>query len=129
MTPGVIGFDIGGANTKAAHSSGVCLSRPFALWKDPEAVGLRLVLLELLAALPPATEIAVTMTGELCDCFTSKRQGVLHILDAVVGSVGSTPVRVWGTDGRLVDLATACAGDPLLVAAANWHALATWAGR
>src|SRR5262249_29942554 len=54
MMPAVIGFDIGGANTKAAHSGGVGLIRPFALWKDPETVALRLVLRELRDALPPA---------------------------------------------------------------------------
>lgn len=125
----VIGFDIGGANTKAAHSGGAGLLRSFALWKDPDASALRLVLRELRGALPPAGELAVTMTGELCDCFPSKREGVRRILDAVADAAGDTPVRVWRTNGRLLDLATARSGDALLMAAANWHALATWAGR
>src|SRR5262249_6312948 len=42
---------------------------------------------------------------------------------------GDTPVLVWRTDGQLVELAAARSEDALLVAAANWHALATWAGR
>jgi len=129
MTRAVLGFDIGGANTKAAHCGGVCLSRSFALWQDPEGLGLRLVLRELRAALPPASELAVTMTGELCDCFASKREGVSRILDAVADVAGDTLVRVWRTDGRLVALAAARSEDALLVAAANWHALATWAAR
>ncbi|HKB38448.1 MAG TPA: hydantoinase/oxoprolinase family protein [Gemmataceae bacterium] len=129
MTRAVLGFDIGGANTKAAHSGGEGLSRTFALWKDPEGVALRPVLRELRAALPPASALAVTMTGELCDCFASKREGVSRILDAVADVAGDTPVLVWRTDGQLVELAAARSEDALLVAAANWHALATWAGR
>src|SRR5262245_32221527 len=129
MTRAVLGFDIGGANTKAAHSGGACLSRPFALWQDPEGLALRLLLRELRAALPPANELAVTMTGELCDCFASKREGVSRILSVVGDVAGDMPVRVWRNDGSLVDLAAAQSGDALLVAAANWPALATWAGR
>ena len=69
------------------------------------------------------------MTGELCDCFASKSDGVRHILGAVAQLTGTTPVWVWRTAGRLVNLATARREDALLVAAANWLALATWAGR
>jgi probable H4MPT-linked C1 transfer pathway protein len=62
----------------------------------------------------------------LCDCFASKREGVSRILDAVAGD---RPVWVWRSDGQLVDLPSARSGESLLIAAANWHALATWAGR
>jgi probable H4MPT-linked C1 transfer pathway protein len=122
----VLGLDIGGANLKAAHSDGRAQSVPFALWKDPS--GLPDALRRLIAEMPPADVLAVTMTGELCDCFRSKRQGVLAILDAVAAAAGQTPVRVWRNDGRFVDPATARA-TPLQVAAANWLALATFAGR
>jgi probable H4MPT-linked C1 transfer pathway protein len=122
----VLGLDIGGANLKAAHSSGAARSRPFALWKAPAA--LPDALRELMRDWPPYDLLAVTMTGELCDCFATKREGVLAILGAVSAVAGPTPVRVWRTDGRLVDLATARA-EPLLAAAANWLALATFAGR
>jgi probable H4MPT-linked C1 transfer pathway protein len=64
----------------------------------------------------------------LCDCFPTKREGVLAILDAVSAAAGAVPVRVWRTDGRLVDVAAARA-EPLPAAAANWLALATFAGR
>jgi len=40
----------------------------------------------------------------------------------------STPIRIWRNDGRFVDLETA-RNTPLQVAAANWLALATFAGR
>jgi probable H4MPT-linked C1 transfer pathway protein len=68
------------------------------------------------------------MTGELCDCFATKRQGVHTILKAVAAVAADKPVRVWQTDGRLVSLEAACSA-PLQVAAANWLALATFAGR
>jgi len=129
-TRAVLGLDIGGANLKAAffHSDNAqCHSRPFALWHNPS--GLADALSELSRSLPPADELAVTMTGELCDCFTTKREGVLHILDAVERIADSRPVRVWCCDGVFHDLAEARSARPLLVAASNWLALATWAGR
>lgn len=122
----VLGLDIGGANLKAAHSRGGARLRPFALWKD--AAGLPDALRALVRDGPLFDRIAVTMTGELCDCFESKRQGVHAILDAVEAAAGAVPVRVWGTDGRFVDPAAARAA-PLRTAAANWLALATYAGR
>lgn len=122
----VLGLDIGGANLKAAHSNSQARSVPFELWKQPKR--LPDALHRLIHDMPSADGLAVTMTGELCDCFTSKRQGVLAILDAVTTAAGQTPVRVWRNDGRFVDPATARA-TPLQVAAANWLALATFAGR
>ncbi len=122
----VLGLDIGGANLKAAHSDGTARSRPFALWKAPDR--LADALRDLLRGWPPFDRLAVTMTGELCDCFASKREGVLAILAAVRVAAGPTPVAVWRNDGRLVSLDAARA-DPLPAAAANWLALATWAGR
>jgi probable H4MPT-linked C1 transfer pathway protein len=126
MTRAVLGLDIGGANLKAAHTSGTARSHPFALWKSPAALPEQLR--QLLRDWPPYDALAVTMTGELCDCFVSKREGVCAILDSVGAVAGDVPVRVWRNDGRLVDIAVARA-DPLPVAAANWLALATFAGR
>jgi (4-(4-[2-(gamma-L-glutamylamino)ethyl]phenoxymethyl)furan-2-yl)methanamine synthase len=122
----VLGLDIGGANLKAAHTSGRAFSVPFALWKDPAL--LPDALRRLLHEMPPADRLAVTMTGELADCFESKRRGVLAILDAVVAVAGSTPVRVWCNDGHFVDVSVART-TPLQVASANWLALAVFAGR
>jgi probable H4MPT-linked C1 transfer pathway protein len=121
----VLGLDIGGANLKAAHTDGRALSLPFALWKEPDR--LPHALRKLSGMIPPADVWAVTMTGELCDCFESKRQGVHAILDAVAEVAGDTPVRVWRNDGIFVDLATA-RETALQVAAANWLALATFVG-
>jgi probable H4MPT-linked C1 transfer pathway protein len=122
----VVRLDIGGANLKAVHSTGQAILQPFALWKL--AAELPAALAQLLACLPGSDLLAVTMTGELCDCFETKRQGVLAILDAVTVVAGSTPVLVWQNDGRFVSLAEAYQ-SPLPAAAANWLALATYAGR
>ena len=127
MTRAILGLDIGGANLKAAHTSGAALSRPFALWRQPAS--LPQALAALVRDFPPADEWAVTMTGELCDCFAGKREGVRHILDAVAEAAGPIPVAVWRTDGRFSALAVARQENPLTVAASNWLALATWAGR
>jgi probable H4MPT-linked C1 transfer pathway protein len=121
-----IGLDIGGANLKAAHVNGTALLQPFELWKNPG--GLADALRDLLARMPPRDCLAVTMTGELCDCFETKRQGVNAILDAVEAVRGSTLVMVWQTDGRFADI-TVARQRPQQTAAANWLALATFAGR
>jgi probable H4MPT-linked C1 transfer pathway protein len=126
MSRAVIGLDVGGANLKAAHLDGGVRNRAFALWRNP--AGLAAALRDLFAELPAAGRVALTMTGELCDCFATRRDGVRHILSAVESVVGRVPLQVWRTDGRFCD-ADAARADPLQVAAGNWLALATYAGR
>jgi (4-(4-[2-(gamma-L-glutamylamino)ethyl]phenoxymethyl)furan-2-yl)methanamine synthase len=116
----VLGLDIGGANLKAAHTSGVALSLPFALWRAPHELPHQLA--HVIAAMPAHDALAVTMTGELCDCFESKTQGVHAILNGVQ-HVASGPTYFWSLIGRFVDLPTA-RDQPLTVASANWLALA-----
>ncbi len=120
-SPDILGLDIGGANLKAAHAQGVARTLPFALWKEPERLAEKLR--ELLAMLPAATVLAVTMTGELCDCFAGKEEGVRAILEAVEAIAEGREVLVWTTRSCFVDLAQA-RQRPLEVAAANWLALA-----
>jgi probable H4MPT-linked C1 transfer pathway protein len=121
-----LGLDIGGANLKALHTGGRAGSLRFALWKAPEQLADRLR--EFLAGCPLWERIALTMTGELCDCFESKRQGVLHILDSVESVSGGVPIHVWTNQGRFASMADA-RQNPLPVASANWLALATAVGR
>lgn len=121
----MIGIDIGGANLKAARTDGAARIRPYALWKQPLALAeqLRQLLMEW-----PTDRLAVTMTGELCDCFATKREGVRHILAAVREAAPKASISVWRTNGRFSTHAEAN-DDPLPCAAANWLSLATWAGR
>ncbi len=126
MTRQILGLDVGGANLKAATPDGRAVSVPFALWKQPDK--LPAALAALVGQFPETTELAVTMTGELCDCYETKREGVGAILDAVEFAAGGRPVRVWGAGGEFLSVAASRA-EHMTVAAANWHALATFAGR
>src|SRR4051812_45668460 len=126
MPPTVLGLDIGGANLKAATLDKRAATVPFALWKQPDR--LPAVLADLVARFPDADELAVTMTGELCDCFETKRAGVDAILTAVRNVSRSRPVRVWTTDGTFADTEEG-RRNHLKVASANWHALATLTGQ
>ncbi len=121
----ILGLDIGGANLKAAHGNGSARSRPFELWKHPDQLGH--ALRELLQDFPSFDRLAVTMTGELCDCFETRRQGVLAILAAVEELASGRPVLVWSRRGFLS--LPAGREEPLAVGSANWLALAHLAGR
>jgi probable H4MPT-linked C1 transfer pathway protein len=122
----VLGLDIGGANLKAAHSCGTARVQPFELWKQRAA--LPGALAALIDGMPPWDRLAVTMTGELCDCFETKREGVCAILDATEKAADGKPVQVWLTDGRFVTVDEA-RRTPLLAGASNWLALAAFVGR
>jgi probable H4MPT-linked C1 transfer pathway protein len=121
-----LALDIGGANIKLADGLGYSVSQPFALWREPARLSeiLRLVI----ARAAPCDRIAATMTGELADCFATKEDGVLHILSALEGAVGALPIYVYQTNGRIEPLSSTLR-QPLLAAAANWHALARFAAR
>lgn len=125
----VVGLDIGGANIKAATADGAAVSLPLPLWKHPErlSAALRAAVAKILPEAAPGL-LAVTMTGELADCFSSKPDGVAAILDGVAEAFPNVPVAVWQVAGEFVDTGTARA-FPLLTAASNWHALATFCGR
>src|ERR1700676_2452819 len=102
MARAILGLDIGGANIKAYHTNGVACHVPFRLWEKPGELAARLAALQ--ADLPAAEVVAVTMTGELCDCFESRRAGVNAILDAVEHMSSNRLVRVWRNDGRFVPI-------------------------
>jgi len=121
----VVGLDIGGANLKAVDADGRAITRPFAVWKNPDRLAAEID--GLLGVFAPPDAIAVTMTAELADCYRTKRDGVDAILRAVELAAGGAPVLVWQTNGRFADPDEA-RGEPLLTAAANWHALATFLG-
>jgi len=79
-----LGLDIGGANLKLAHSNvqtAWSKSLPFAMWK--ESTQLASALARAIDDSPEFQGIAVTMTGELADCFATRAQGVACILDQV----------------------------------------------
>ncbi len=122
----IVGIDIGGANLKYASHCGRTLSRPFAMWRRHEQLASTLA--EDLADFGGSDEIAVTMTGELADCFLDRELGVLHIVEhteQAAAAVGITRVRYYGVDGNFY-AATGAKSNVDLIAAANWHALASF---
>jgi (4-(4-[2-(gamma-L-glutamylamino)ethyl]phenoxymethyl)furan-2-yl)methanamine synthase len=122
--PATLAVDIGGANTKAARLQGASLrtvSRPFEVWRDPDA--LAAVLRGVVAEAGVADAVAITMTAELSDAFRTKREGVTFVLDAAEEALGDRPLSVLTTAGELVPVVTARA-RPWDVAAANWVATA-----
>ncbi len=121
-----LALDIGGANLKLAHSKGFTTHWPFPLWKRHEELADTLT--RLLATAPAADQLAVTMTGELADCFSTKAEGVTAILDAVKMAAGAIDIVVYLCDGRLVSVSQACQ-QPLLAAASNWHVLGSYTAR
>ena len=128
----VLGWDVGGANVKAAHltvdrhvRSVRTASRPFEIWRDKER--LPDVLRGLAADLPLADAIAVTMTAELSDAFRTKREGVAFVLEAL-GAVSPRPLSVFTTGGEFLAARAACE-RPLEVAASNWMATAMLVAR
>jgi probable H4MPT-linked C1 transfer pathway protein len=130
MVP-VIGLDVGGANTKAAVVDGGgavrIVSEPFEVWRDPEAMSA--VIGGVVGRLGGgAAPVAMTTTAELVDAFASKRDGVLHVLDAAAGALAGRALRVITTDGELVGLDEARSA-PLRCAAANWMASALLVAR
>jgi len=122
MEPGNdwLGLDIGGANLKAATTGGLAEEIPFPLWKHPEHLTRQLKSLRKLV--PRIDRVAVTMTGELCDCFQSKQEGVLHIVDAVETAFQGTLVWYWSNGGEWLGSKVA-RGFPYRLAASNWLAL------
>ena len=127
----IIGWDVGGANVKAAriengHSEPSMLEQPLPLWRKLQR--LPAVLAEAADSLGSVETMAVTMTAELADCFSSKREGVAGVLDAFGAAFPGVEPWVYGTDGAF-RRAAAARQEWRQVAAANWMAGATLVAR
>ena len=121
-----LGLDIGGANIKVANGKGYAASYHFPMWKNHKQLAQDLR--TYIAEAPPADHLAVTMTGELADCFENAKQGVEYILYAVATAADRRHTRVYLRNGQMVTPQVAVQRTTQ-VAAANWHALAAFAGR
>src|SRR5262249_42075431 len=126
MTDTILGWDVGGANVKVArisdrsHAPSI-VEQPFPLWREFDR--LPAVLASLAGPADPAAPMAVTMTGELADCFVTKREGVRFIVGAFERAFPASPLFVYGVDGRF-HTAAQVRLRPHEVAAANWMATA-----
>src|SRR5882672_5863902 len=129
---GILGWDIGGVNTKGAYvaDAQVLAARaaPYELQRDPAALVPLLGRLAQDLGAGPAVAHGVTMTAELSQLFRTKREGVGFVLDAVAAAFPDACVRVWGADARWRTPKQA-RSEPLAVAAANWAATAHVVGR
>ena len=128
----VVGVDIGGANLKfalARDSAAITpqtYSTPFAIWRRPEELATALA--AALKRFESVDALAVTMTGELADCFLDRAVGVRHIVRHTVRAAEMrqiSDIAFYRLDGRFCDAHGAVA-EPNRVAAANWHASASW---
>jgi (4-(4-[2-(gamma-L-glutamylamino)ethyl]phenoxymethyl)furan-2-yl)methanamine synthase len=132
--PAIFGWDIGGANTKAARVASAdgtwrfgALSAPLEMERDSASLVPTLRRLgNALGGRPEAH--AVTMTAELSQAFRTKREGVEFVLDAVAEAFPGEVVRVYGLSGTFFEPHEAKT-RPLEVAAANWHAAARFVAR
>jgi (4-(4-[2-(gamma-L-glutamylamino)ethyl]phenoxymethyl)furan-2-yl)methanamine synthase len=121
----VLAFDVGGANIKAADGLGWVHSEPFELWRRRSE--LPAALARIVSARRPRRVVA-TMTGEIADCYASRREGVADIVAAVTVATHTAagpecPVGIYLVDGTIVSPEEAVQ-RPLAAAASNWHAVA-----
>jgi probable H4MPT-linked C1 transfer pathway protein len=123
----VIGWDIGGVNTKVARVDRgqvlAAVSRPFELQRSPESLRSLLQALASEIGATPSAQHAVTMTAELSQMFRTKREGVTFVLDAVETAFTGPEIGVFTVDRRFLPARDA-RHHPLRVAAANWAATA-----
>jgi (4-(4-[2-(gamma-L-glutamylamino)ethyl]phenoxymethyl)furan-2-yl)methanamine synthase len=130
--PGIVGWDIGGVNTKAVRmppeSAGpathsVCM--PYEIRHEPGALPRTLVSVGRQLGVESTDLHAVTMTAELSQAFRTKREGVWFVLDAVEDVFPGDRIHVYTVGGRFVSPHEA-RGDPHAAAASNWSATAHW---
>jgi probable H4MPT-linked C1 transfer pathway protein len=126
----VIGWDIGGANTKAAFlrtENGYVkelrtATEYFPVWKNPAKLAAVLsVLKERVSVGAKLDGVGLTMTAELSDAYQTKREGVNHVLGCAAQVFADVPVFVLDVDATLRSMDDAMS-EPLSVAAANWAA-------
>ena len=130
----VAGLDIGGANLKLAWRRGErsgAVSKYFPMWQEHGKLSQSIRDL-LLGLEEPPSQIAVTMTGEMADCFASREDGVASILQAVEEARQDIPTLVYSVEGEWFSLEEAIRLMPEKTwdfAASNWKALAAWVAR
>lgn len=133
----VVGWDIGGANVKAAclsieHGRIQSLrvaSQPFEIWRAKDRLP-QVLQASLAAVLPDQLPVAhaVTMTAELSDVFATKREGVQFVFDSLQSAFPAAEIYALNLTGQFEQLAVA-QSHPLDFAAANWVASASWLAR
>ena len=121
----VIGWDIGGAHLKAAR---VKNGRVEAVVQAATPLWLGLDSLDaafdaLCAKLGRADRHLITMTGELCDAFPSRREGVAGLAAIAANHLAPAALSLYAGRAGFVDLGEA-ASHAADIASANWRASA-----
>jgi hypothetical protein len=126
----VIGWDIGGANTKAAFlrtKNGTIKEvrvavEYFPVWKHPDKlVSVLSELKEKVSGGVDVDGVGLTLTAELSDAYQTKREGVHHVLACAEAAFAGLPLLVLDVDAKLRSV-NAAKAEPFKVAAANWAA-------
>jgi probable H4MPT-linked C1 transfer pathway protein len=117
----VIGWDIGGAHLKAARCTDGRLDAAHEiatpLWRGLDT--LEGAFAQMTQRLGPADAHAVTMSGECCDVFATRAQGVVGLAEIAGRHLG--PLRLYAGHQGFVGEVGAHA---LAIASANWRASA-----
>ena len=139
----VCGIDVGGANIKAAVASSEmgaeaaivpslkdrASTLPCALWNEHQLLEEKILeCIQLICDPSSLHEVALSMTGELADCYSARKEGVTHIIQNVASALGDAQVSVYSVDGEWLTPGEA-KSRTWDVAASNWHALANWLGQ
>jgi (4-(4-[2-(gamma-L-glutamylamino)ethyl]phenoxymethyl)furan-2-yl)methanamine synthase len=132
--PAILGWDIGGVNTKvarlrlppdAAALQTNCL--PYEIKNRPEALAATLIDAAASVGSQPEDLHAVTMTAELSQAFRTKGEGVAFVLDSIGNAFPGRTIYVYSVDGFVPPGQARQA--PLSVGAANWAATASLVAR
>lgn len=125
----VLGWDVGGAHLKVARIedgrvvAAVQVACP--LWQGLDRLDAAFA--EARAALGDAPLNAVTMTGELCDIFSTRAEGVTRLCERLTTLLEGA-VHIYGGDEGWLSAEDAVAKADV-VASANWHATASLTAR
>lgn len=126
----VVGWDIGGVNTKGVRLAGAepgsplrSVCRPLELQRRPQDLSSTVAGVARELGAGRSDLHAVTMTAELSQAFRTKREGIGFVLDALETALPGASMQVYTVTGRYVSPAEART-QPLAVAAAKWAATA-----
>lgn len=128
----IIGWDIGGAHIKAAllnNKGDIIALTQYAcpLWRGISQLEQAIpIILRQFNNPIPASIHAITMTGELVDCFTDRHDGVAQIIHAMKTLLASTELFFFTANSGLFAEPIITPEHYSAIASANWLASATF---
>lgn len=127
-----LGWDIGGANLKAAlvRADGVAVKVvqvPCPLWQGLDQLDAALALAFAQLSVPPGTNHGVTMTGELADIFPDRPSGVWEIASRIRARLDGDVLFFAGANGFVPFEQVQANANA--IASANWLASAAFVAR